>query len=620
MTEVRKLALGVPGFDVISNGGIPEGRSTLVAGRSGTGKTLLGLQVASHLARSGVNTVLLAVEEPPEDLITCADSLGLDMSGAIRAGTIVVSDVTRPMDGPMVVSGEYDISGLMHRVEYLVKQLGARALVLDSVTALFSPRPPAELLRSLFFQLVHGFRKMGLTSVLLAEGAPDSASVTTLGVEDYVCDMVVLLRNVFDAERRRRSIEINKYRRSAHYKGEYPCAITSRGLTIFPLDARENGGERAAERYSSGLPALDAMISGGLLRDSIAIVRGPTGSGKTLLAGLYARAGALRGERVSYWGFEEPRAVLLRNFAAIGMPMEDLEAKGLLKVTCSYPEAMGFEDLLVQLRNRLEDYDPSLIVLDSISSIEHSLSDKAFRQFMVGLASMLREHRRSALLTQTIQGGSATEHTAPYLSTIADMILALDYSPDDFDLNRTIRVLKMRGSAHTQTACRLRIGEGGLNIEHFAVKQESTRRRSDLRSRQLEGLHVLVVEDYGDAREATVAALLRDGADVTAVGSASEALEAAQQHAFDAIVCDLGLPDVDGYTLLERLRGGGGRGADTPAVALTGWTLPEERQRAQRAGFAGFLRKPVALDELRDMVARLAGASAAAPATRDGGP
>jgi circadian clock protein KaiC len=488
------------------------------------------------------------------------------------------------------------------------------------VTALFSPRPPAELLRSLFFQLVHGVRKIGLTSVLLAEGAPDSSSTTTLGVEDYVCDMVVLLRNVFDAERRRRSIEINKYRRSAHYKGEYPCAITSRGLTIFPLDARDRGDQGTAERYSSGLPALDAMISGGLLRDSIAIVRGPTGSGKTLLAGLYARAGALRGERVSYWGFEEPRNVLLRNFASIGMPMEELEGKGVLKVTCSYPEAMGFEDLLVQLRNRLEEYDPSLIVLDSISSIEHSLSDKAFRQFMVGLASMLREHRRSALLTQTIQGGTATEHTAPYLSTIADMILALDYSPDDYDMNRTIRVLKMRGSPHAQTACRLSIGEGGLNIEHFAVKQGTSRRHSDPRDRVLAGLSILVVEDYGDALQATVAALRRDGADVTAVGNAADALQAVRGQPFDLIVCDLGLPDEDGYSLLQRIRKGGGRGAETPAVALTGWALPEEKERARRAGFSAFLRKPAALDELRDTILQVSGTAPASPAARGGAP
>jgi len=133
------------------------------------------------------------------------------------------------MDGPMVVSGEYDISGLVHRVEALARETGAQAVILDSATALFSPRPPQELLRSLFFQLVHAFRRLELTSIILAESAGDYAQLTTLGVEDYVCDLVIVLRNVVDGERRRRTIEVNKYRRSAHYKGEYPCTITSHG-------------------------------------------------------------------------------------------------------------------------------------------------------------------------------------------------------------------------------------------------------------------------------------------------------------------------------------------------------------------------------------------------------
>jgi circadian clock protein KaiC len=364
-----------------------------------------------------------------------------------------------------VVSGEYDISGLVHRVEALAKETGAKAVILDSATALFSPRPPQELLRSLFFQLVFAFRRLELTSIILAESAGDYAQLTTLGVEDYVCDLVIVLRNVVDGERRRRTIEVNKYRRSAHYKGEYPCTITSHGLAVFPLDAKDRDQPRRMERYSSGFPGLDAIIHGGLLRDSICIVRGPTGSGKTMLAGLYARAGAMRGERVVYYGFEEPKPILLRNFASIGMPMDALEKAGNLRVICRYPEALSLEDLLVDLRQGMEGFGPSLVVMDSISSIEHASSEKGFRQFMIGMTSILRQHGRSALLTQTVTAGEAADHTAPYLSTIADAILTLDYSVRDYQLKRTLRVIKLRGSAHETHPYRLSIGEGGLTVE-----------------------------------------------------------------------------------------------------------------------------------------------------------
>jgi circadian clock protein KaiC len=608
-SQVRKVPTGVPGFDLLSAGGIPEGRSTLVSGRSGTGKTILGLQIASNLARNGVKTIVLAVEESPDDLITCGDALGFDLLGLVKKGSLRISDATRPMEGPTMVSGEYDMSGLLHRVEALVHETGARAVILDSATALFSPRPPQDLLRSLFFQVVYGFRKLDLTALILAEASGDNDSTTALGVEDYVCDMVVIFRNVIDGERRRRTIEINKYRRSAHYKGEYPCTITGNGLAIFPLDVKERPGEVPHERYSSGFPALDAMIGGGLLRDSIVIVRGPTGSGKTLLAGLYARAGALRGERVSYWGFEEPRPVLLRNFASIGMPMEELDKNGALKVTCRYPEAMGFEDLMVQLRQRLEDFDPSLIVLDSISSIEHSLSEKGFRQFMIGLASLLREHRRSALLTQTVVAGQASEHTAPYLSTIADGILTLDYTTEGYELNRTLRVLKMRGSSHDTFPHRLWIGQGGLKVESEPLRAPPALSRAPLpaQPRLLQGIRALLVEDFTDARETVKAMLESHGGQVVAVSTAQEALHALDGLVPDVLIADIGLPELDGYALMKKVRTLSPDHAKVPAIALTAWTLPEDRARAAEAGFQLHLGKPVEPEKLAAAIAGLVG-------------
>ena len=481
MSALKKLSTGVPGLDTLTHGGIPEGRAILIAGKSGTGKTVVGLQIASHLARSGVKTIFLAVEETPEDLQDTGDSLGLGVGELVASGMLVFSDITRPMDGPTVVAGDYDIFGLTHRIEALVQKNGARAMVLDSASALFTPCPPPETLRGHFFQLVYKLRSLGLTSLIISEAPGDYGPLTTIQVEDYVCDMTVILRNIIDGGRRRRSIEVNKYRRSAHYKGEYPCTITTRGLAVFPLDAKERPQDEQIERYSSGVQGLDEMTRGGWLRNSIIIVRGPTGSGKTMLAGIYARAGASRGEKVVYYGFEETRSILLRNYREIGMDMEPLIRAGNLKVISRYPEATSLEDLLVDLRLGLEELKPSLIVIDSISSIEHASSEKGFRQFMIGVASILREHGRSALITQTITSNEAAEHTAPYLSTIADAILVMDYDVSGYDLDRTMRVIKMRGSDHEPHPYRLDILPGGLKVKKLTPdevqKTERYRRR-----------------------------------------------------------------------------------------------------------------------------------------------
>ncbi len=470
MNVMKKIKTGVPGFDVLSAGGLPVGRATLVVGRSGTGKTIFGLQTAAHMARNGFKTIVLGVEETAEDLVATGDALGFNLTALRESGQVHVAEMIKPLEEPTVVNGDYDLYGLVHRIEHLVKQTGAQAIVLDSATALFSPRPPQDLLRNHFFQLVHCFRRLNLTAIILAEAPGDYTQLTTLGVEDYVCDMVVIMRLTVDGERRRRSIEINKYRRSPHYKGEFPCTITTKGLAIFPLDAPDRPDTEKVERYSSGIAGLDEMTHGGFLRNSIMIVRGPTGSGKTMLAGVYARAGAIRGERVVYYGFEEPRPTLIRNFDEVALGIGDLVKAGNLKIVCRYPEATSLEDLLVDLRLGLEEFQPSLIVMDSISSIEHASSEKGFRQFMIGTASILRAYGRSALLTQTVLAGTATDHTAPYLSTIADAILTLDYNPSAYELNRTMRVVKMRGSAHETHPYRLEIGAGGLKINRWSAE------------------------------------------------------------------------------------------------------------------------------------------------------
>ena len=467
MNGVVKVPTGIPGLDRITHGGLPKGRTTLITGKSGAAKSILALQLASSLARSGLKTVVFAIEEAPEDQITSGDSLGFGCSGLVERGTLRFSDLTRAPDATAIITGDYDVGGMIHRVEMAAKEFGAQAIVLDSATALFSPRPPEERLRSHFFQLVGSFRKHGLTAVVTAEALDDYGPRTTLGVEDYVCDAVLVLRNLIDDERRRRTLEVHMYRRSSHQKGEYPCTINNKGLMVFPFGVQGSYESTETSRFSSGFEGLDSMTSGGWLRDSITMARGPAGSGKTTLAGMYARAGALRGERVAYYGFEETRPMLLRNFASLGLPMDELVKKGLLFVDCRYPESTSPEDLLVEVRRSLEEFKPSLIVLDSISSIAHSTSARGFRQFMVGFSSLVRENSRSALLTQAVNDVKEDERTAPFLSTIADAIITLDYQRQGKHLERTISVTKMRGSAHSDDAFRLLIRPGGLGIEEF---------------------------------------------------------------------------------------------------------------------------------------------------------
>ncbi len=123
----------------------------------------------------------------------------------------------------------------------------------------------------------------------------------------------------------------------------------------------------------------------------------------------------------------------------------------------------------------------------------------------------------------------------------------------------------------------------------------------------LNDLRVLIVEDEPDARELVAAVLTARGAEVVSVGSAGEALEEMERQQFDVLVSDIGMPSMDGYALIERVRQlPAERGGRIPAAALTAYAGVEDRMRVLSSGYQMHIPKPVEPAELTTVVANLA--------------
>jgi circadian clock protein KaiC len=307
---------------------------------------------------------------------------------------------------------------------------------------------------------------MGVTAVLTAEQPHDYGATSRHEVEEFVADNVLILRNVLEEEKRRRTVEILKFRGTAHQKGEFPFTIGPvGGLIIIPLPTIDLKQKSSAVRISSGNSELDKMCGGGFFRDSAILVSGATGTGKTLMVSEFMAGGAADNERCLLFAFEESWEQLLRNAGGWGIDFERMQREDRLKVVCEYPEIFGLEDRLITMKKIINDFKPQRVALDSLSALERASSRKGFREFVLSLTSFIRNQEMTGLFTTTtptlLEGTSVTE---AHISTLTDTTILLRYVEMYGEIRRGLTVLKMRGSLHDSNIREFTIDGRGMHI------------------------------------------------------------------------------------------------------------------------------------------------------------
>ena len=465
--ELTKAPTGIGGFDTLSYGGLPAGRTTLVAGSSGSGKTVFAVQfLACGIRDHGEPGVFVTFEESPADIRANVAGFGWDLEAWEREGLWAFVDASPDPEIEVLESGEYDLGGLLARIAGAVRKVGARRLSIDSLGAIFSQFQDAAIVRKELFRMAHSARQLGVTAVMTAERTEEYGAIARHGVEEFLSDNVVVLRNVLDDEQRRRTIEILKFRGTDHQKGEYPFAIVDdRGIAVITLTGIELQQQSTNVRITSGSAELDEMCGGGFFRDSVILVSGATGTGKTLSVTHFVDGGARDGDRCLLLGYEESREQLFRNASGWGSDFAALEAAGALKVVCEYPEMRGLEDHLLRIKRLIEEFRPQRVAVDSLSALERMGSPKAFRQFVIGLTSFIKDESIAGLITNTtptLVGGTSV--TEAHISSLTDSIVLLRYVEMFGEMHRGIMVLKMRGSPHDKEIREVTIDGSGLHV------------------------------------------------------------------------------------------------------------------------------------------------------------
>ena len=440
-----KAPTGIRGLDEITRGGLPQGRSTLVTGGTGCGKTLLALQFLVAGARDyGEPGVLVTFEESAEEVAANVASLGFDLDGLQRDGLLAVY-AFRAEQTDVVGTGAFDFSPLFLLLDDALTRIGAWRVVLDTIEALFGAFEEQTVVRAELVRLFRWLKDRAVTAIVTGERG-DGDALTRHGIEEYVSDCVIALDHRIQNEVSTRWLRVVKYRGSAHRTNEYPFLITAGGFSVPPVTAVTFDYGASGERISTGVPWLDQMLSGGLFRGSAVLVSGSPGTGKTTLGAHLIDAACARGERALLILFEESPDEVMRNMRSVGLDLERWVKAGLLRVWSVRSAEFGLDNHLAIVSGVVAEHTPAVAVVDGIGSLLVGHSRGEVSLMLARKFHLFKDRGITAMATVlTEQDGE----TAMGVSSRADTWLLLRSVETNGKRRRLLSVIKARGTAHS---------------------------------------------------------------------------------------------------------------------------------------------------------------------------
>ena len=462
--SLPKCPTGIRGLDEITMGGLPRGRPTLICGGAGCGKTLLAAEfLVRGITEFGEPGVFMVFEETAQDLIANVASLGFELDRLVAEGKLYI-DYVRVERHEIEETGEYDLDGLFIRLAYAIQKVGAKRVALDTIEMLFGGLQNPLILRAELRRLLQWLKDQGVTAVVTAERA--EKAMTRHGLEEYVSDCVIMLDHRVDSQVSTRRLRIVKYRGSVHGTNEYPFLIDESGFTVVPITSSSVDHPASEERVPSGIAGLDEMLGGaGFFRGATILFSGTAGTGKTTAAAYFADATCRQGERTLYFAFEESPAQIARNLRSIGLNLQPHVDAGVLRFYAARPTLRGIEAHLAQVLRAIEQFDPSAVIVDSITALLGNAATVDVRALVIRLIDALKARGTTTIFTTLTRADEGSpELTEVGISSLVDTWLLLRDMEQNGERNRGMHILKSRGMAHSNQIREFMITAKGVSL------------------------------------------------------------------------------------------------------------------------------------------------------------
>ncbi len=459
---LEKAPTYITGLDEILEGGLPRGRTTVMIGAPGSGKTVLGLEFLYRGALAGEPGIYAGFEEPIIQIRQNAAMLGWDLASLEQDHRLFLLEGRIKPD--TLLSGEFSLKGLLAAVAGKSQEMGAKRIVIDALEVILRLFETPQQVRNEMHTLNEWLLSCGLTTIMTVKPSTRGISI----FEDFfesMGDCVIRMDTRVADQVSTRRLRIIKYRGSRFGRNEYPYMIAETGLHIAPISTVGLRHKPLGEKMPTGIERLDAILDGGYRRASCILVAGQPGTGKTLLVSTFTNATCRRGEKVLYVSYEESDLALMGNLLSAGVDLRPHVAANRLAFLTNMPEAIGAEEHFLQVMARIQTFAPQHVVVDAISACERMGGKQAAFEYLMRLLNTCKEQGITILLVNQTSGTrDHLEISGNGISSMIDTIIFMNYIEGAGETNRLIEVLKSRGSAHSNQKREYVITSNGLQI------------------------------------------------------------------------------------------------------------------------------------------------------------
>jgi len=468
-SRTSKTPTGIEGFDEITGGGLPRGRTTLLSGGPGSGKTIFALQFLVHGARDFKEPgIFVAFEETSERLASNAEAFGWNISEMRRKDTLHFVDAQPTPD--LIQSGTFDLSGMLAALGAQIKGMGARRIVFDALDIIVALLPDAATKSREIYRLHDWLLANKMTGLITAKTGGDEASSLSaqpISFMQFMVDCAVVLNHRVELGVSQRNLRVQKFRGSSFDENESPFVIGKRGFDVAiarmlgRIDAKVTN-----ERVTSGVKRLDTMLGGGYYRGACVLITGMPGTAKTTLSGAFAEAACRRGERTMFVGFDSDGTEVIRNLSSVGIRLDRFAKSGLLRIISARTITGSSETLLVRIKALSKEHGARCLVIDPVSTLSRTGNELTAHSVAERLIDWSKTAGVTLLCTSLIDemNGQTEDGSKLHISTLADTWIHLNYLVQAGERNRGLAIIKSRGTAHSNQVRELILSDVGVTL------------------------------------------------------------------------------------------------------------------------------------------------------------